>query len=174
MAKKITIHIKKAQPDQDPVHVLNGDEVTFHSHVKDSDLDFPCGLGFGSKEHVSAENDGNHHSVKACKGAYKYTITMAGQQPNDPMIIVDDDPVLDGDDLDRQRRLGGPSAKEIADAIETLAKESITAIQQAATQQASKAEARLFFPNGITLIDVIIDVAGIKAEVKISGPPNNS
>jgi hypothetical protein len=89
------VHIRNGQAYPDPLdHVLNGHEVTFHSDDKDYELKFPPGLGFGNKEHVPAGQDGEHspHKVKAKHNHYSYTITSLGQV-NDPMIIVDDDPL---------------------------------------------------------------------------------
>jgi hypothetical protein len=159
------IHITNGQATPDPLFVRNGDAVFFHSHVRHSHLNLPPALGFGSSEDVGADHDGFLHPVHARRGNYKYSIAMDGLAVNDPMIIVDDNPVEDGSQI---LGLAGPKPEDLAAAIQTIGQQAIAAIQEASPERGGR-----FFPNGVTLIDISIDVAGIKAELKISGPPNS-
>ncbi|MDQ1474252.1 MAG: hypothetical protein QOJ99_5732 [Bryobacterales bacterium] len=57
------------------------------------------------------------------------------------------------------------SSADLADAITQITERVLDTIEGA-----SAARVGFFFPNGIDVIEVSVDIAGVKASVKIAGP----
>jgi hypothetical protein len=57
------------------------------------------------------------------------------------------------------------SAGDLADAITQITERVLDTIESA-----SAVRVGFFFPNGIDVIEVSVDIAGVKASVKIAGP----
>jgi hypothetical protein len=93
---------------------------------------------------------------------YKYTITLQGQNKcvEDPQVIIDPG-VGDGDPLSlRDTHAAQITAEKVVDKL----------FKQLDSVSHSKGDAIKFFPEGIELISVDVEVGGSKVLLKVAGP----
>jgi len=158
------IHICREHKHIDPEHTVVGigDTVQFHSDDEECRIVFheektPIGV---EEELVPAGGAGEVHEIGELEGAFEFSAEI-GDLVLNSLIIVDDEGVEEGD-FESFEEAG---TSDLADAVSEITARVLDTIESAAAIRAG-----FLFPQGIDLIDVSVDVNGVKASVKIAGP----
>lgn len=161
------IHISREQKTVEPQHALVsvGDTLQFHA------VDADCKVVFQEEDEgpidvdeevIEAGAAGGVHEVGGPEGAFSYVVEF-GDQAIEAVIVVDNE----GEEEDFEGFEESGSA-DLAHAVSLITERVLDTIESAAAVRAG-----FFFPNGIDVIEVNVDIEGVKASVKIAGPKSS-
>jgi hypothetical protein len=160
------IQINREEQSIDPEHALVGigDTIQFHSDNAAFRVAFPedkSPVAIASEE-VEAGSSGDVHEIGDLEGAFEYAVHFSDLTLNG-LVVVDEEGSEEG--FEEFEEAGN---NDLADAVNEITARVLDTIESAAAVRAG-----FFFPQGIDLIEVSVDIEGIKASVKIAGPKNS-
>jgi hypothetical protein len=164
------------------LHVRNGDQVRFHCEEDDFSVDFKNGYTPFQFAHYqsTAGTPTSEAPVKANAGSsgpgvpslfFPYTINVQNVGSVDPQIIVDPYPLENAIKSDSSRQAVGSDADVVgvAKALEDVLTNLVGGLKEGSAIK-SDGPTRLFFPNGIELIDIDVSAgATIEVKLKVAG-----
>ncbi len=167
------IHISYAEKSIEPENTIVdiGDTIQFHSGDEGCRIIFhdgksPIGI---EVEDIPAGGSGEVHEIGDIEGAYEFSAEFSDLLLNS-MVIVDSEgdeeefESFEGEGFEGEGEDEGGSI-DLSEAVGQIAERVLDTIESAAAVRAG-----FFFPHGIDLIEVSVDIEGIKASVRIAGP----
>jgi plastocyanin len=157
------IQISREEQKIEPEHALVGigDTIQFHSDDAGFRIAFPEDKSpvEANSEEVEAGGSGDVHEIGDLEGAFEYTVHFSDLNLSG-LIVVDEEGTEE--EFEEFEETGN---NDLAEAVNEITARVLDTIESAAAVRAG-----FFFPQGIDLIEVSVDIEGVKASVKIAGP----
>lgn len=165
------IHISRAEKSIEPENAIVdiGDTIQFHSGDEGCRIIFhdgksPIGV---EEEEIPTGGSGLVHEIGDLEGAYEFSAEFSDLILNS-MVVVDSQgeeeefESFEGEGFEEEEESG---SIDLSEAVGQIAERVLDTIESATAVRAG-----FLFPHGIDLIEVSVDIEGIKASVRIAGP----